>query len=66
MGTPLGEQFVKSSGTSFAAPYVAAGYVNALYKRRQDWDQKFMDTAKDIPGTPKDGRGIMKLKETLQ
>lgn len=65
MGTPLNSQFVKSSGTSFAAPYVTAAYVNALYKSRTNWDQKFMDTAEDVPGTPKDGAGILKLQKAL-
>ena len=65
MGTPLDDQFVKSSGTSFAAPYVAAAYVNALYHDRKDWDGRFMDTGTDIPGTPKDGGGILRLEDAL-
>jgi len=65
MGTPLNSDFVKSSGTSFAAPYVAAAYVNALYKKRRDWDRQFMNSSKDVPGTRKDGAGILKLKETV-
>lgn len=65
MGTPLNSDFVKSSGTSFAAPYVTAAYVNALYKSRRNYDQQFMDTAKDIPGTPKDGGGILLLEDAL-
>jgi intein/homing endonuclease len=65
MGTPLNSDFVKSSGTSFAAPYVAAAYVNALYKKRRDWDRQFMNSSKDVPGTKKDGAGILKLQETI-
>jgi len=65
MGTPIDSEFVKSSGTSFAAPYVSAAYVNALYQSRRSWDQQFIDTAEDIPGTPKDGGGILRLQKAL-
>ena len=65
MGSPIDSEFVKSSGTSFACPYVASAYVNALYQSRKNWDQRFMDTAKDIPGTPKDGGGILNLQKAL-
>lgn len=65
MGQPLNENFVKASGTSFAAPYTAAGYVNALYQKRMNWDGNFVRSAKDIPGTKKDGAGILKLNEAL-
>jgi subtilisin family serine protease len=65
MGTPLSDKYVKSSGTSFAAPYVTAAYVNALYHNRQNWDEAFMDTGRDIPGTPKDGGGVLLLDEAL-
>lgn len=65
MGTPLNQDFVKSSGTSFAAPYVTAAYVNALYKRRQDYKKRFMETSEDVPGTKKDGAGIMKLSKAI-
>ena len=66
MGTPLSDDYVKSSGTSFAAPYVTAAYVNALYHDRKEWTESFMDTGVDIPGTPKDGGGIVKLQDALQ
>lgn len=66
MGTPLSDEYVKSSGTSFAAPYVTAAYVNALYERRKNWKKSFMDTGVDVPGTPKDGGGILKLREALR
>jgi len=65
MGTPLSDRYVKSSGTSFAAPYVTAAYVNAMYKKRGDYDQKFMNAAQDVPGTPKDGGGILKLEQAV-
>lgn len=66
MGTPLSDDYVKSSGTSFAAPYVTAAYVNAMYKNRGDYDQKFMNAAQDVPGTPKDGGGILKLEDAIK
>jgi intein/homing endonuclease len=65
MGTPLSDRYVKSSGTSFAAPYVTAAYVNALYRKRQKWHDQFMNTADDVPGTPKDGGGVVRLQEAL-
>ena len=65
MGTPIDSKFVKSSGTSFAAPYVSAAYVNALYQSRRSWDQRFMNSAEDIAGTPKDGGGILNLQKAL-
>lgn len=65
MGTPLSDRYVKSSGTSFAAPYVTAAYVNAMYRERRDYDRTFMNTARDIPGTPKDGGGILLLDQAL-
>lgn len=65
MGTPLDDQFVKASGTSFAAPYTGAGYVNALYARRVSWDRRFEQAAPDIPGTKKDGSGLFKLAPAL-
>ena len=65
MGTPIDSEFVKSSGTSFAAPYVSAAYVNALYQSRRSWDQRFMNSAEDIAGTPKDGGGILNLQKAL-
>lgn len=65
MGTVLDNQFIKASGTSFAAPYVAAAYANALQSKRQNWDQVFMDTAHDIPGVKKDGAGILLLEDAV-
>lgn len=66
MGTPLDDQFVKSSGTSFAAPYTSAAYVNALYETRQSWDRAFERVATDIPGTKADGEGLLKLQPALE
>lgn len=65
MGTPLNDQFVKASGTSFAAPYTAAAYVNALYTRQGSWDAAFERAAVDIPGSQADGDGLLKLAAAL-
>ena len=65
MGTPIDDQFVKASGTSFAAPYTSAAYVNALYHARQSWDTPFERAAPDIPGTKADGEGLLKLAPAL-
>jgi hypothetical protein len=65
MGTPLSEGFLKASGTSFAAPYASAAYVNALYRARQSWDAVFERVAPDIPGTKADGEGLLKLDPAL-
>lgn len=66
LGKPLNEDFVKCSGTSFSAPYTAAAYINALYKEKVNWDGRFVRGAEDIPGTEKDGAGVLKLQETLK
>lgn len=66
MGKPLNQDYVKASGTSFSAPYTASAYVNALYKERSNWDNKFVRNAQDIPGTKRDGAGILKLNEALK
>lgn len=66
MGTPLGDQFVKASGTSFSAPYTSAAYVNALYQNRRSWDAVFERVAPDIPGTKADGEGLLKLQPALE
>lgn len=65
MGVPLDSKFVKASGTSFSAPITAAAYVNALYQKKENWDGEFILNAEDIPGTPKDGGGILKYKRTI-
>ncbi len=66
LGKPINQDYVKASGTSFAAPYTAAAYINALYKEKVNWDGRFVRGAKDIPGTEKDGAGVLKLQETLK
>lgn len=65
MGVPLGSDFVKASGTSFSAPYTVAAYVNALHKKRQNWDKGFVKNADDIQGTNVDGGGILKLRSSI-
>ena len=66
MGTPLNNSFVKASGTSFSAPITTAAYINALYEKKLSWDNRFMRSAIDIDGTPKDGAGILKYKKTIE
>ena len=65
MGDPLGDDFVKASGTSFASPLTASGYVLAHHQQASSWDKRLMGTARDIPGTPKDGAGVLKLGAAL-
>lgn len=65
MGRPLDDEYVKASGTSFAAPYTTAGYVLALFKQQQSWDADFERHAKDIPGTKADGEGLLKVRPAI-
>lgn len=66
MGAPINDQFTKASGTSFAAPWTVAAYVIAMYRKRANWDQTFEEVAPDIPGTEKDGSGLLKLAPALE
>jgi len=65
MGGVVDADFVKGSGTSFAAPLASAAYATALAAERSDWDQRLIDGADDIDGTPRDGAGILKLPGDL-
>jgi len=65
MGEQLSPQFTKASGTSFASPYTAAAYCLGLYAKRASWDEKFMDVAPDIPGSERDGGGLLKVAPAL-
>jgi predicted flap endonuclease-1-like 5' DNA nuclease len=65
MGTALGDDFVKASGTSFSAPLTTAAYATALAKKRADWAERLAEGAEDIEGTPRDGAGILKLPSDL-
>lgn len=65
MGTPLGGRFTKASGTSFAAPYVSAAYADMLLRKRQSWDEDFMNDAKDIKGTKRDGAGAIRISNMI-
>jgi len=64
-GQPVDQQFVKGSGTSFAAPVATAAYATVLAVERSDWDQRLIDGAEDIEGTPRDGAGVLKLPKDL-
>jgi len=66
MGEPIDDDFTQASGTSFAAPYTASGYVLAHHQKAGSWDKRLMSTATDIAGTPKDGAGVLKLAATLE
>lgn len=65
MGRVLNDDFVKASGTSFAAPYTVAAYTIALAVRRTSWDTAFEQAAPDIPGTKKDGSGLLKAASAI-
>lgn len=66
MGRPLNDQYVAASGTSFAAPYTGAAMVNAMYAADAgSWDKRFERRAADIPGTPRDGAGVLKLSAAV-
>lgn len=65
MGTALDDEFVKGSGTSFAAPHLTAAYVNALYNSERSWDRRFEKAATEIPGSRADGDGLLKLSSAL-
>lgn len=66
MDTPLDDQFTKASGTSFAAPITTAAYVVAMQRNGRSWDAAFKRSALNIPGTPADGEGILKLASALE
>lgn len=65
MGRVLDDQFIKASGTSFAAPYTGAAYGLALYAKPKDWDKAFEASAADIPGTAEEGEGVLQLASAL-
>lgn len=65
MGRPLDDDFTKASGTSFASPLTGGGYVLAHHQKPSSWDKRFMGAATGIPGTPKDGGGVLKLSPAL-
>jgi len=64
-GGRIGSEFLKASGTSFAAPIASAAYATVLAVERSDWDQRLIDGAEDIEGTPRDGAGVLKLPKDL-
>jgi hypothetical protein len=66
MGHVIDEQFVKASGTSFAAPWLGSAYALALHAIPTSWDKDFERNAKDIPGTTRDGQGLLRLASTLR
>ncbi|WP_435158384.1 S8 family peptidase [Haladaptatus sp. DFWS20] len=69
MGKQLDGQWVKASGTSFAAPEVA-GMVAKYIDTKDDWSpdgvlESFESGARDIEGQPKDGAGIVDYQATV-
>ena len=66
MGRVIDEQFVKASGTSFAAPYTGAAYCHAIAAKPDDWDSIFEASADDIPGTQEEGEGVLRLRRALE
>jgi len=64
-GNRIDARFTKGSGTSFAAPLTSAAYATLLAAERSDWDQRLVDGAEDIEGTPRDGAGVLKMPKDL-
>lgn len=66
MGTPLGEDWTKASGTSFAAPIVSAFAARVLGKYDEfPLSEQFEEYARDVEGTPEDGAGIADYGATV-
>lgn len=58
MGVPLDEEWTKASGTSFSAPIVSALIVRYLSDEGHAPVSDFIQSARDIEATPRDGAGI--------
>lgn len=66
MGQVIDDQWVKASGTSFAAP-ITAGFL-ARFMAVEDGAPRpaFEGAARDIAGTPRDGEGIVDYSEATE
>jgi len=59
MGTVIDDDYVKASGTSFAAPITAGLVARYLTQYEGGTVQAFESSARDIETTPEDGQGIV-------
>jgi subtilisin family serine protease len=66
MGRVISDEYVAASGTSFAAPYTTSAYVLARHVQARSWDRSFVKAATDIPDTPKDGGGILRVESAFE
>lgn len=65
MGEDLNGRWVKASGTSFSAPLVTGFVACLLSVGVENPRQRLKETAEDIPGTDRDGAGLVKYEEAL-
>jgi subtilisin family serine protease len=66
MGRVLSDDYVKASGTSFSAPLLGSAMLEALRMSKKRMDHAFEKYAPDIPGTPRDGGGLLKVQPVLK
>lgn len=65
MGQVIDEDWVMASGTSFSAP-ITAGYVcRYLSEAQTEPAARLEGTARNIPGTPEDGEGIVNYAKAI-
>jgi len=62
IGQVIDEQYVKASGTSFAAPILSAAVLEYLSAGRERVVRTFEGSAREIPDTPREGAGVLDLE----
>jgi subtilisin family serine protease len=66
MGQVLDENYVKASGTSFAAPITTAAIANYLVLSKEEWDRDdFHLTADSVTESIRDGNGSLNLENAI-
>lgn len=65
MGQVIDDEWVKASGTSFAAPITTGLVARYLTSHDGDVPARFQASARDVPGTPEDGEGIVDYARTV-
>jgi subtilisin family serine protease len=66
LGTVLGDDYVKASGTSFSAPIATAAMNLYIEVRERASELPFERTATDIPGTPEDVHGYIRYDRAVE